>query len=121
MLKPPPISDPPDPLETGVVCLDHEDSFEDSDDYPFSHWFIPKSKSTSCTLRSAIQISCRQAMMSEDVIQSHFFDIVTYLPPDILSVDKRKPSRYSVADFDGICVDIGAEISVCGRLQAQNY
>lgn len=58
---------------------------------------------------------------SDDLVDGDHYGDVTYLNLYPTRTDHPKQYRYSNLVFDGVCVDTGAQVSVCGRRQAMAY
>lgn len=77
-------------------------------------WELSKSKNMNISTRNQIErFNCIQTECFGSVT---VFDLSTVLS----NMQPREP-RYGDNIFDGICVDSGAQISVCGKRQAHTY
>lgn len=85
---------------------------------------IPTTKSSVIRLRSYDDDPMNIASMHWDndkVINADHYGEVTNFNFRTAGTEYEKQFRYSNLDFDGVCMDSGAQVSVCGKRQALAY
>lgn len=109
-----------DHVASNPLATDTEYSSHDSD----LMMCIPTPKARSVNFKSILNQNFKSSQSTwrfAYTIDAGHYGEVTHFDLNTNASEYPKSMRYSQTEFDGVCVDTGAQVSVCGRNQALAY